>query len=115
MAFTEEAQRGLSAAEVSRSGSIDWPAGLPWTADGSYALVPHEITAEQSKVRLETCLVRPRTGPLDAQQRTRLVHHLKRQAETGEWQIDTVEVILSVTSRCSLLACNRCVMRIVGN
>jgi hypothetical protein len=92
VAFTEEAQRGLSLTDASDSGGAEWPAGLPWTADGSYALAPHQVAADQSKLRLESCLVRPRTGPLQAQQRTRIVHHLKRQSASGEWQIDTVEV-----------------------
>ncbi|BDA40359.1 hypothetical protein COCOBI_01-0120 [Coccomyxa sp. Obi] len=92
VAFTEEAQEGLSAAEASELGGSTWPGGLPWAPDGSYALVPLHIGDEEAKLRVESCLVRPRTGPLDAVSRTRVVHHLKRQADSREWQIDSVEV-----------------------
>lgn len=92
VAFTEEAQEGLSAAEASELGASTWPAGLPWAPDGSYALAPAHIGAEQLKLRVESCLVRPRTGPLEAVSRTRAVHHLKRQADDKEWQIQSIEV-----------------------
>lgn len=92
MAFTEEAQEGLSAAEASELGASTWPAGLPWAPDGSYALAQTHIEAEEAKLRVESCVVRPRSGPLEAVSRTRIVHHLKRQADSREWQIDSVEV-----------------------
>ncbi len=92
MAFTEEAQEGLSAAEASELGASTWPAGLPWAPDGSYALAQTHIEAEEAKLRVESCVVRPRSGPSEAVSRTRIVHHLKRQADSREWQIDSVEV-----------------------
>ena len=95
VAFTEEAQQGLSAASASELGPSTWPGGLPWAPDGGYALTPSHIGAEEAKLRVETCLVKPRTGPLEAVSRTRVVHHLKRQAHSREWQIDSIEVCIS--------------------
>lgn len=91
MAFTEEVQRGLSTADAPKSDS-NWPSGLPWTADGSYTLAPPTISADCTQLRLESCLVRPRKGPLDAQMRTRVVHQLERQRDNGAWQLHSVEV-----------------------
>jgi hypothetical protein len=82
VAFTEEAQQGLSPG----------CGALPLLEDGSYVLAPMQLNGGQRTLRLESCLAGDAQGQLDARARTRVVHLLRQAAAGQPWQLDAVEV-----------------------
>ena len=94
VAFTEEAQAGLSGPS----------SALPVLADGSYVLAPMALLKESRQLRLETCLAGAAGALLAARTRTRVVHFLRQTSESEHWHLSKVEVPLRSASRiCSVL------------
>ena len=88
VAFTEEAQAGLSGPSNA----------LPVLPDGSYVLAPLAVPRESRQLRLETCLAGAAGSGsgalLAARTRTRVVHFLRQTSESEPWCLSKVEVPL---------------------
>ena len=84
VAFTEEAQRGLSSMEILRFGWRRLAGRL--ASDSRRQLCARTTLGCSGSVKAVAgelpCQVG--TGPLHAQQRTRIVHHLKQQPASKE-------------------------------
>lgn len=92
MAFTEEKMGGGSGASACKLRVI--------SPHGGYVASPAQLGAEDSQARVEFCLPLPaaaaaaagaeEAGSEGRRQRMRVVHHLQRNWQNGEWALNKV-------------------------